>query len=160
MHRVLGVLALILAVACGEEMCSWCEAGDSTCDWSFSDYTETIFPLSISGSVNGRGYPYFRPSSQAPLGAANPVTNDKITTAIIVHHGAARNGGDYTSYMTNAVLRSGGSLENTLVLGPQVYESSDEGLDEDRMVWWDYSSDDGADTDGGERDVSYTVEVQ
>ena len=61
--------------------------------------------------------------------------------------------------MTNAVLRScsGGEncLESTLVLGPQIYETSDVGLDEDRMVWWDYSSDDGTDTDGGERDVSY-----
>lgn len=25
------------------ETCSWCEAGDSTCDWTYSDFKQVLF---------------------------------------------------------------------------------------------------------------------
>ena len=137
-----------LEVAVDEGLCTWCEAGDATCDWTFSDFRQGVFPTSASAGVEGRGFPYFRPSSQPPLEQGSPTA----TLAVVVHHGAARNGQDYTSYMTNAVLRAGLSLDDVLVIGPQIYEPGDEGLDEAAHIWWEASSDDGTDPDGGERD--------
>lgn len=149
--------ALLAAIALGAnpsaaQLCSWCEAGDSTCDWEFSSYVQDVFPTSISPSVGGRGYPYFRPEGQVTLGEANPVA----TLAVIVHHGAARNGENYTSYMTNAVINgdmlllvgphhlaltdhapdsAGLDLSSVLVIGAQVYETGDYGLDTDSHIW-------------------------
>jgi len=69
-----------------------------------------------------------------------------------VHHGAGRNAQDYTSYMTNAALRAGLSLDEVIVVGPQVFFTGDDGLDESAHIWWDTSSDDGLEDDSGERD--------
>lgn len=133
-----------------EEICSWCEDGNPQCDWTFSNYTQGLFTTSISSELGGRGFPFFYPSSQIPFTVNSP--NERITLAVIVHHGAARNGDSYCSYMTNAVLRSGLSLDSTLVIGPQIYEFGDDGLDPDTMIWWNENSDDGIVEDGGERD--------
>jgi len=148
-YRILGIL-LLSSTAFSDDitMCAWCEAGDSTCDWSFADYSADLFVTSASASVGGRAFPYFRPTAQPALGVANP--NVKI--AVIVHHGAARNGENYTSYMTNSVLRAGRSLGDTMVIGPQIYFPGDDGLDEDVHIWWDESSDDGGDANDGARD--------
>lgn len=109
-----------------------------------------MFETSISDTVNGRGFPFHHPSSQNPFeGEAH--NNQAYILAVIVQHGAGRNGADYCSYVTNAVLRSGGSLESTLVVAPQIYEPGDDGLD-DTMLYWSESSDDGVDPDGGAED--------
>ena len=125
------------------EKCSWCKAGDSECDWSFSDFTQSIFPTSISSLVGGRGFPYYHPSIQKPFDSGdNTAPNDAITMAIVVSHGNSRNGRDYCSYMTNAVLNSGGNLSSTLVIATQIYETGDAAIDESTMIWWSKSSSD------------------
>ena len=58
-----------------ESACSWCEGGDATCDWSYSDFEFTGFTTSVSASVDGRVMPYVKPTPQAALGVAdNDVT--------------------------------------------------------------------------------------
>jgi hypothetical protein len=132
MIRAALFLLLSTAFSVSGEMCSWCESGDSECDWTYSDFARSLFPTSITNLVEGRGFPYFHPSAQQPFDSYN----EHITLAVIVHHGNARNGQDYCSYMANAVLNNGGSLESTLVICPQVYEPGDEGLNMSTMIWW------------------------
>ena len=149
LHFLLVIAIATCTVYAEEEVCNWCENGNSECDWSFANYTRGIFTTSISGSVGGRGFPYWYPSSQSPLTNDSallpliPNENENITLAIIVHHGANRNADEYCSYMTNAVLNSGVNLQSTLVIAPQIYEAGDDGLDENTMIWWNENSDDG-----------------
>jgi len=123
------VLLGAASVAAAEETCPWCEAGP--CDASGSVAKER-FAVSISAST-GRSYPYWVPRGQARLGEASGAR-----AAFVVHHGAARNGADYTKY----AMKGAG---DALVFGAQVYEAGDEGLDESRELWWASNSDDGLD---------------
>jgi len=148
MKKIAALLLIASQKTWAEDMCSWCEGGDATCDWTYSDFAADSFYTSATSTLDGRKFPYFRPSNQPSLGTINSAA----TLAIIVHHGAGRNGEDYTSYMTNAVVRSGLSLEETMVIGPQIYEPGDDGLDESVHIWWDTSSDDGLVAEDGERD--------
>lgn len=75
-----------------------------------------VFPLSVTSQLDGRAMPYWRPASQPQL----QLGNARATLAIVVHHGAGRNGENYTSYMANAVINAGLSLDNVVVIGPQV----------------------------------------
>ncbi|GMI60495.1 hypothetical protein ScalyP_jg9849 [Parmales sp. scaly parma] len=120
-------------------MCSWCEAGDITCDKS--SVTEIHpFPVSISPNVNGRSYPIWSSPSQPPLQDGD--SGAKV--AIIVHHGAGRNGFDYASYMLGALALLN-QTDHSAVFGAQVFEIGDEYLDIDHHIWWDS---DGLDDDG------------
>lgn len=133
------------------ESCAWCEAGDSACDQSFvATFDQDLFPISVSNEMNNRRFPYFRPSLQQPLDSDR--MNEEITSAIIVQHGDGRNGQDYCSYAANAVLKWGGSLDTTMVISPQIYETGDSALNTSSMLWWNINTEGQPELDGGERD--------
>ena len=68
-------------------MCDWCEAGDATCVKDGA-VTKGSFRTSITDLVGNRSFPYFYPSGQSSLGESAY----DAEVAVIVHHGAARNG--------------------------------------------------------------------
>ena len=142
-RRILWVLLFVVTTSAEEfllnvdveelESCSWCEAGACTLSPSVT-VVKAGFPVSISAQV-GRSYPYWRPAGQVALGEGSDAT-----AAFLVHHGAARNGDEYTLYAANAVD------EDVLVIGAQIYEAGDPGL-EDSDIWWAPNNDDGFDDD-------------
>ena len=81
-----------------------------------NSFTQDAFGLAISPSLRGQKLPYWRPTSQPSLNAGSATA----TLAIMVHHGAARNAENYTSYMTNGVINAGLSLNDVFIVGPQV----------------------------------------
>ena len=109
---------------------SWCEAGDQECVWDLAPkMTQSLFSTSITSEDAGhRRFPYWHPVGQGALGVAN----EAVTLAVVVQHGANRNGGDYCSYVAN---NAAAVLNHTLVIGPQVYFPGDGGLDEDVHIW-------------------------
>ncbi|KAH8075922.1 hypothetical protein JL720_10379 [Aureococcus anophagefferens] len=126
-------LALVLRTAAAEAFvaspapeCAWCEAGNDACNHSYAAYELDLVETSISGAVGGRRFPLWRPAYQPPFGAPSPAT-----LAVVVHHGALRNGDAYCAH---------------------IYEAGDAGLDEATMLWWGASADDGVEPDRGERD--------
>lgn len=134
LRRAIGICSAFLVfrpAVLASETCSWCEAGP--CNQS-GLVVKDGFAISISSRV-GRSYPYWRPTEQVRLGESSA----DAWAAFVVHHGADRNGDDYTRYAMN------GSPEGVLVFGAQVYEAGDDGLDEDKEIWWDSNNDDGID---------------
>ena len=130
---VFAIVAALSFLAChGEDtpICEWCEAPHSGCDESYFEYVQGRFQTSLSPSLDGRGFPYWRPASQPFLGESSP----GFTQAVFVHHGEDRDGVHYAAYMANAVLLAGMDLDTTLVFAPQIYEPGDSGLDESTMV--------------------------
>ncbi|KAJ8603619.1 hypothetical protein CTAYLR_004859 [Chrysophaeum taylorii] len=135
LHFLLGGGGAAAAAAAGDEVvCSWCEGGSCK---EGGIVEKAILKTSISESVGGRGFPYWRPQGQSLLG-----DGDDARAAVIVFHGALRNGDEYTTYVMNGAT-------NALVFGAQVYEFSDEGLDASRELWWASNDDDGLDDDSG-----------
>ena len=135
------------AVASPAPECAWCEAGNDACNHSYAAYELDLVETSISGAVGGRRFPLWRPAYQPPFGAPSPAT-----LAVVVHHGALRNGDAYCAHVANAVLATGRDPASVLVVCPQIYEAGDAGLDEATMLWWGASADDGVEPDRGERD--------
>lgn len=105
--------------------CSWCEGG--ACDESAA-VTKESFWTSISSSI-GRGYPYWIPAGQARLNETM-----RGDGALIIHHGADRNGDEYTKYAAKTVPA------NWLVFGAQVYNPGDDGFDEAHDLFWDVNN--------------------
>ena len=129
------LLLLLLARCClgEEELCSWCEAGSCVLSPEIP-VQKTRFRVSISDSIGGRTFPVWIPEGQVGLGESDL----KATAAVIVFHGAARNGDEYTEFVANVVSEA-------LVFGAQVYEAGDPGLDADEDIWWETNTDDGFD---------------
>ena len=144
---VLVLLRAALASAVGEN-CAWCEGGNDSCNSSYASMSMDLFRTSITDAVGGRRFPLWRPAYQAPFGSSPSAA----TLAILVHHGALRNGDAYASHVVNAVLATGRDPASVLVFAPQIFEAGDAGLDEATMLWWGASADDGVEPDRGERD--------
>ena len=123
-------------------LCSWCESDgqNKTCNMSGCSPKLSLFPTSVS-SVVLRDFPFYEVAGQDFLSDA---VRADVEVGIIVHHGAARNAGDYLCYMHNAALQllPAGSF---VLVSPQVFQVGDVGLVQETMIYWD---EDGLNDDG------------
>ena len=118
--RIWTVLSLTVVLAEDEESCVWCGAG--ACEETGAAMIRGSFVTSVTRKLD-RSFAYWRPVGQVALG--EPTT---VRTALIIQHGASRNGEEYTRW-------AAAKVKDVLVYGPQIYYHNDDGVD--GHLFWD-----------------------
>ena len=122
----LALLAICISTAAAQALpeCSWCAAGacNPTCDFTRAHFTTTIT------AATNRSFPYWTPTDQHATSIASGGPWPDVELAVLVQHGAARNGQDYLCSMWNSVGEEFGrdaAIGKTFVFAPQFYEVQD-----------------------------------
>lgn len=114
------LLALVVSSGAGAE-CSWCQAGG--CNASGHSTLERLAIPTTKLQIH-----YWRPTEQQTrLGEPNA----EARLGVVVLHGAARNGHDYTRYVVNALDSS------SLVFGLQFFAADAPEVRTAEDAWWD-----------------------
>lgn len=130
----LAVFCAALALGRADDLCSWCEGG--ACN-DVCKVAKAHFSLSITKET-GKFYPYWVPADSAVQDLQTDEVHPEVELAVMMHHGAVRNGNEYLCYIYNSVVETFGKAfadKKVVIFAPQVYYPEDKPADKE--LFWD-----------------------